>query len=233
LNATHFDATPCQNASCDEFAGGKIMERRFFLKKAGVGLAAGIGIPAAARFWPDGGEEAARRPVRQIVLDTETTGLGYRQGHRIVEIGCLELQDRRLTGRGLHRYIDPERDIDEGAQAVHGLSREFLADKPRFAEIAHELAGFIAGAELLIHNAPFDLSFLDAEFTRLGWPATQGICPAITDTLRLARARHPGQGNSLDALCERYGVDSGRRVLHGALLDAELLAKVYLAMTRG
>jgi DNA polymerase-3 subunit epsilon len=206
------------------------MEWRDSLKAGGVPEA---GVPAVAGFPPDGDGEPARRPVRQIVLDTETTGLGYRQGHRIVEIGCLELQDRRLTGRGLHRYIDPERDIDEGAQAVHGLSREFLADQPRFAEIAHDLIAFITGAELLIHNAPFDLGFLDMEFARLNLPATREICPAITDTLQLARARHPGQGNSLDALCERYGVDSGHRVLHGALLDAELLAKVYLAMTRG
>ena len=171
--------------------------------------------------------------MRQIFLDTETTGLETRLGHRIIEIGCVEMQNRRLTDVTFHCYLNPERDIDEGALAVHGLDREFLADKPLFAHIAAEFLAFIEGAELLIHNAPFDLGFLNAELERLAMPPIQTICPDIVDTLAMARELHPGKRNRLDALCERYGVDNARRTLHGALLDAEILADVYLAMTRG
>ena len=173
--------------------------------------------------------------MRQIVLDTETTGLESAQGHRIIEIGCLELQNRRVTGRTLHYYLNPERDVDAGAHAVHGISREQLADKPRFAEIAAELAEFISGSELIIHNAAFDIAFVDAEFARLDAMASlriREVCQVL-DTLLLAREMHPGQRNSLDALCKRYNVDNSHRELHGALLDARLLADVYLAMTGG
>jgi len=171
--------------------------------------------------------------MRQIVLDTETTGLEAKDGHRIIEVGAIEIIGRRLSERRLHRYCNPERDSDPAALAVHGLSRDFLSDKPLFAEIIVELIDFIAGAEVIIHNAPFDLSFLDAEFTRLGRPAFAEHCEKVTDSLRLARDLHPGKRNSLDALCERYGVSNRHRTLHGALLDAGLLAEVYLAMTRG
>lgn len=170
--------------------------------------------------------------MRQIVLDTETTGLEAKEGHRIIEVGCLELVARRLTERRLHHYINPERDSDEGALAVHGLSNEFLADKPKFGEIAGELIEFVRGAEVIIHNAAFDLEFLDAELAQLGLGRFEDYC-RITDSLKLARERHPGKRNSLDALCERYGVSNTHRTLHGALLDAGLLADVYLAMTRG
>ena len=171
--------------------------------------------------------------MRQIVLDTETTGLEARDGHRIIEVGAIELVGRRLSERRLHRYCNPERDSDPAALAVHGLSSEFLADKPLFAEIVSELVEFIDGAEVIIHNAPFDLSFLDAEFTRVGRPAFAEHCEKVTDSLRLARELHPGKRNSLDALCERYNISNRHRTLHGALLDAGLLAEVYLAMTRG
>jgi DNA polymerase-3 subunit epsilon len=170
--------------------------------------------------------------VRRIVLDTETTGLEVTQGHRIIEIACVELFDRRPTGRNFHRYLNPEREIDPGAIQVHGLTADFLADKPRFADIADELVEFLEGAELLIHNAPFDVGFLDAEFAQIGRPGIATVCP-VTDTLAMAREMHPGKRNSLDALCERYQVDNSRRSLHGALLDAQLLADVWLAMTRG
>lgn len=170
--------------------------------------------------------------MRRIVLDTETTGLAPEEGHRIIEVACLEVADRRPTGRHFHRYVNPEREIDAAATQVHGLTAEDLADKPRFADIADEFLDFVAGAELLIHNAPFDLGFLDAELARAGRPAIAGRC-TVTDTLALARELHPGKKNSLDALCERYGVDHSRRTLHGALLDAQLLAEVWLAMTRG
>lgn len=172
--------------------------------------------------------------MRQIVLDTETTGLEVSQGHRIIEIGCVELLNRRLTGRHFHQYINPERAVDPGAFEVHGISDEFLADKPRFAQIAEAFLEFVADAELIIHNAPFDLGFLNAELQRLehGEDALQARC-AIVDTLQLARRRHPGQRNNLDVLCQRYGVDNSQRELHGALLDAEILADVYLAMTGG
>lgn len=168
------------------------------------------------------------------MLDTETTGLEAAKGHRVIEIGAVELVDRRFTGKRLHHYFNPERDIDDGAFEVHGLSSEFLADKPRFAEVADELLAFLTGAELIIHNAPFDLAFLDAELARLGGrrPRLHRLC-RITDSLALARRKHPGQKNSLDALCRRYGVDNSARTLHGALLDAEILADVYLALTGG
>ncbi len=172
--------------------------------------------------------------MRHIVLDTETTGLEVSQGHRIIEIGCVELVDRKLTGQHYHQYINPQRDIDEGAMEVHGITPEFLADKPLFAEIASDFREFIEGAELIIHNAPFDVGFIDSEFALLGgaFPKVIEIC-SITDTVRMARKKHPGQKNSLDALCKRYGVDNSQRDLHGALLDAEILADVYLAMTGG
>jgi DNA polymerase-3 subunit epsilon len=170
--------------------------------------------------------------VRRIVLDTETTGLEVTQGHRIIEIACVELFDRRPTGRNFHRYLNPEREIDAAAVQIHGLTADFLADKPRFADIADELVEFLEGGELLIHNASFDVGFLDAEFANIGRPGVVTICP-VTDTLAMAREMHPGKRNSLDALCERYQVDNSRRALHGALLDAQLLADVWLAMTRG
>jgi DNA polymerase-3 subunit epsilon len=172
--------------------------------------------------------------VRQIVLDTETTGLEVSQGHRIIEIGCVELDNRQLTGRHFHSYINPQRDIDAGAIEVHGITSTFLADKPQFRAIAAEFELFIAGAELIIHNAPFDLGFLDAELRRLNPDCLPlGDRNAVVDTLVMARGRHPGQRNNLDALCQRYGVDNSSRDLHGALLDAEILADVYLAMTGG
>ena len=172
--------------------------------------------------------------MRQVVLDTETTGLDVGEGHRIIEIGAVELIDRRISGRRFHEYINPEREIEDGALEVHGITREFLSDKPRFAEIAEGLVAFIDGADLIIHNAEFDLAFLDMEMAALGKPMSplSGECEVI-DTLELARDLHPGQRNSLDALCKRYEVDASQRTLHGALLDAELLADVYLAMTGG
>lgn len=171
--------------------------------------------------------------MRQLILDTETTGLNAKTGDRILEIGCVELVNRRLTGRNLHFYINPERESDPGALAVHGLTTEFLSDKPKFAEIADELRDYVTGAEILIHNAAFDLGFLDAEFERLGLPPFMNHCSGLIDTLLMAREMFPGKRNSLDALCDRLGVSNAHRTLHGALLDAELLAEVYLAMTRG
>jgi DNA polymerase-3 subunit epsilon len=171
--------------------------------------------------------------MRQIVLDTETTGLNPRSGDRIIEIGCVELVNRRLTGNNFHRYINPERDSEEGALAVHGLTTEFLSDKPKFAEIVDEFRDYIGGAEIIIHNAPFDVGFLDAEFSRLNIACFADHVGKISDTLVQAKEMHPGKRNSLDALCDRYGVSNAHRALHGALLDAELLAEVYLAMTRG
>lgn len=171
--------------------------------------------------------------MRQIVLDTETTGLEPAQGHRIIEIGCVELIERRLTGNNFHAYLQPDRQIDAAAIEVHGITNEFLADKARFADIAADLLAYLGGAELVIHNAPFDVGFLDAELARLdGYGATLDHC-AVLDTLVMARKKHPGQRNSLDALCGRYDVDNSRRDKHGALLDAEILADVYLAMTGG
>jgi DNA polymerase III subunit epsilon len=171
--------------------------------------------------------------MRQIILDTETTGLHADQGHRIIEIGCLELVNRRPTGNNLHMYINPERDIDEGALAVHGLTREFLSDHPTFDKVKDEVLAFVSGAEVLIHNASFDVGFLDAELARIKGPKFASVCGNIVDTVKMARELHPGKRNSLDALCDRYGVSNAHRKLHGALLDAELLAEVYLAMTRG
>ncbi|MBI5451285.1 MAG: DNA polymerase III subunit epsilon [Gammaproteobacteria bacterium] len=171
--------------------------------------------------------------MRQIILDTETTGLEPSQGHRIIEIGCVELVKRRLTGVHYHQYLQPDREIDDGALEVHGISNEFLADKPRFQDVAAEFLAFIGGAELIIHNAPFDIGFLDAELRRLGLPPVTKHCGSVTDTLLLARQLHPGQRNSLDALCKRYSIDNSQRTLHGALLDAEILADLYLVMTGG
>ena len=171
--------------------------------------------------------------MRQIVLDTETTGLSAREGHRIIEVGAIEIVARRITDRRLHHYLNPERDSDDGALAVHGLTTEFLADKPKFGDIADELLAFVRGAEVIIHNAGFDLEFLDEELRRLGRPDFAQHCARVTDSLALARELHPGKKNSLDALCQRYGVSNKTRTLHGALLDAGLLADVYLAMTRG
>jgi DNA polymerase-3 subunit epsilon len=171
--------------------------------------------------------------VRQIFLDTETTGLEHKLGHRVIEIGGVEMRNRRLTKRHFHHYLNPERDIDAGALAVHGIDLEFLQDKPRFAEVAEEFLDFVRGAELIIHNAPFDVGFLNAELALLDMAPIETICHAVQDSLRLAKELHPGKRNSLDALCERYGIDDSKRTLHGALLDAELLAEVYLAMTRG
>jgi DNA polymerase-3 subunit epsilon len=171
--------------------------------------------------------------MRQIVLDTETTGLEVTLGHRIIELAAVEIVNRRFSGRTFHRYVNPERDIDPGAIEVHGLTREFLQDKPRFGDVAREFLDFVDGAELIIHNAPFDVGFLDFELNLLDLAPVCEHCRPITDTLRMARDLYPGKRNSLDALCERYQVDNSARTRHGALLDAELLAEVYLSMTRG
>ena len=171
--------------------------------------------------------------VRQVVLDTETTGLDPGLGHRVIELACVEIVNRRLTDRVFHRYLNAGRASDPGALEVHGLTEEFLSDKPRFAEVCRDFLEFVQGAELLIHNAPFDLAFLDAELARLDLGPLTGSVHSVVDTLRLARDLHPGKRNGLDALCERYAVDNSARTLHGALLDARLLGEVYLAMTRG
>ncbi len=172
--------------------------------------------------------------TRQIVLDTETTGLDPAQGHKIIEIGCVELLNRRLTGNNYHQYLQPDREIDEGAQAVHGISNEFLADKPRFADIVADFLEYVNEAELIIHNAPFDVGFLDAELKQIGpeYGSVNTYC-RITDTLVMARKKRPGKKNNLDVLCKEYEVNNSQRDLHGALLDAELLAEVYLRMTGG
>jgi DNA polymerase III subunit epsilon len=170
---------------------------------------------------------------RQVLLDTETTGLHAKLGDRVVEIGCIEMRSRRITDNNFHRYVNPERKSDEGAARVHGISDEFLADKPKFAEVAKEFVDFIRGAELVIHNAGFDVEFLDLELGRAGLGKLADHVAGVVDTLALARELHPGKRNSLDALCERYAVDNAHRTLHGALLDARLLAEIYLAMTRG
>jgi DNA polymerase-3 subunit epsilon len=172
--------------------------------------------------------------MRQIILDTETTGISVDEGHRIIEIGCLEMINRRLTGKQLQYYLNPQREVEAGALAVHGITNEFLQNKPLFTDIAQELIGFIDGAELIIHNAPFDISFLDHELnlTRSNYKKIKDYCSVI-DTLKLARQIHVGQRNSLDALCKRYGIDNSKRDLHGALMDAHLLTQVYLAMTGG
>jgi DNA polymerase-3 subunit epsilon len=171
--------------------------------------------------------------MRQIVLDTETTGLNPRNGDRVIEIGCVELLNRQLTGNNLHFYINPERDSEEGALAVHGLTTEFLSDKPKFVQIADEFRDYVRGAEIIIHNAPFDVGFLDAEFKLLGLAPFKEHVENIVDSLQMAKEQHPGRRNSLDALCDRYGISNAHRTLHGGLLDAALLAEVYLAMTRG
>jgi len=171
--------------------------------------------------------------MRQIMLDTETTGLNARTGDRIIEIGCVELVNRQLTGNNFHSYINPERDSAEGALAVHGLTTEFLSDKPKFIEIADALLDYVKGAEIIIHNAPFDLGFLNAELTRLSLPDFKSNVENVVDTLLQAREMFPGKRNSLDALCDRLGISNSHRTFHGALLDAALLAEVYLAMTRG
>ncbi len=172
--------------------------------------------------------------MRQIILDTETTGLEPSEGHRIIEIGCVELINRRLTGNHYHQYLQPDRDIDESAIEVHGITNEFLVDKPRFVDVVDEFFDFIKGAQLIIHNAPFDVGFINHEFALLDskWGKVQAHCQ-ILDTLVMAREMHPGQRNSLDALCKRYEIDNSSRTLHGALLDSEILADVYLAMTGG
>ncbi len=172
--------------------------------------------------------------MRQIVLDTETTGLNPKEGHRIIEVGCVELINRRLTENRFHIYLNPGREIDQGAIEVHGITNEFLADKPRFEDIQNDLLAFITDAELIIHNAPFDVGFLNYELTKAGRKdiSIEQVC-TILDTLVMAREKHPGQRNSLDALCKRYGIDNTHRTLHGALLDAEILADVFLLMTGG
>ncbi len=172
--------------------------------------------------------------MRQIILDTETTGLEPKQGHRIIEIGCVELVSRRLTGNHYHQYLQPDREIDEGAIEIHGISNEFLADKPRFADVVTDFLDFVRGAELVIHNAPFDVGFINAELALLGseYGRIEDHC-GILDTLSLARQMHPGQKNNLDALARRYDIDNSHRELHGALLDSEILADVYLMMTGG
>ncbi|PLY12189.1 MAG: DNA polymerase III subunit epsilon [Sedimenticola sp.] len=172
--------------------------------------------------------------MRQIVLDTETTGLEPQQGHRIIEIGCVEMVDRRLTGNNFHQYLQPDREIDQAAIEVHGITNEFLEDKPRFADVVDDFMNYIRGAELIIHNAPFDVGFIEHELKRLdpGWGKLASEC-VIIDTLVMAKKLHPGQRNSLDALCKRYTINNSHRELHGALLDAEILADVYLEMTGG
>lgn len=171
--------------------------------------------------------------MRQIVLDTETTGIDPNDGHRIIEIGCVEVIERELTGRNYHVYVNPERQVEAEAIAIHGITNDFLADKPRFAQVADEFFEFIKGAELVIHNAAFDVGFMDSEFGRLKPVRKTADHCGIVDTLAIARAKHPGQKNNLDALCKRYGIDNSNRDLHGALLDAEILADVYLLMTGG
>lgn len=171
--------------------------------------------------------------MRWVILDTETTGLDPSQGHRVIEIGAIEVVNRLVTGKDFHTYLNPDRESDLGALNVHGLSSEFLSDKPRFENKVDELLAFVDGAELIIHNAPFDLKFLNAELSRLGRPPLIEFCCGVTDSLLHARSLHPGKRNSLDSLCDRYGVSNAHRMLHGALLDARLLAEVWLAMTRG
>ena len=171
--------------------------------------------------------------MRQIVLDTETTGLDWKTGDRLIEIAGVEIIDRKLTGRHYHVYVNPQRDIDAGAVAVHGITLDFLADKPLFKDVADEFSAFVAGSELVIHNAAFDVGFLNNELGMLGKPVLTAICPSVIDTLKLAKEQNPGKKASLNALCSFYDIDNTHRTLHGALLDAELLADVYLAMTRG
>ena len=171
--------------------------------------------------------------MREIILDTETTGFDPASGHRVVEIGCIELFNHIPTGKTFHVYLNPDRDVPEEVVKVHGLTAEFLADKPKFADVAKDFIEYVSGAELIIHNAPFDVEFLDQELSMAGLKKLSVYCPSVIDTLAMARELHPGKRNGLDALCERYGVNNSHRTLHGALLDARLLAEVYLALTRG
>lgn len=171
--------------------------------------------------------------MRQVILDTETTGLDPNQGHRIIEVAGVEMVNRQLTGNRFHHYLNPEREIDPGAQQVHGIGLEFLRDKPLFKDIVRDFLDYVDGAELVIHNAPFDVGFLNSELRLLGLDEIEQNCPVITDTLKMAKSLRPGQKNNLDALCRHYQIDNSGRKLHGALLDAELLAEVYLSMTRG
>ncbi|MDP2786277.1 MAG: DNA polymerase III subunit epsilon [Sulfurimicrobium sp.] len=171
--------------------------------------------------------------MRQIILDTETTGLETSLGHRIIEIAAVEMVNRRLTSNHFHQYLNPGREIDPGAQQVHGISLEFLQDKPLFKDVVQDFIAYVAGGELVIHNAPFDVGFLNYELGLLGMQPIRHYCPVITDTLKMAKALRPGQKNNLDALCKNYQIDNSKRTLHGALVDTELLAEVYLAMTRG
>ena len=171
--------------------------------------------------------------MRQVILDTETTGLDPTLGHKIIEIGGVEIVNRRLTGNHFHRYINPERDSEDAALQIHGITREFLRDKPRFRDIAAEFLDFVSGAEVVIHNAAFDIAFIDYELKLLDLPPVCTCCPVVIDTLKMARDLYPGKRNGLDALCDRHEIDNSARTLHGALLDAQLLAEVYLAMTRG
>ncbi|WP_353149856.1 DNA polymerase III subunit epsilon [Pollutimonas bauzanensis] len=171
--------------------------------------------------------------MRQIMLDTETTGLDPVRGHRVVELACVEMVNRTLTGRHLHLYLNPDRDSDPEALAIHGLTTDFLSGHPRFEEVAHQLVDYVKDAEVIIHNAAFDTKFLTAELARVGLPPFDQLCAKVTDSLLYARELHPGKRNSLDALCERYGISNAHRTLHGALLDSELLADVWVAMTRG
>ena len=186
-------------------------------------------MKALPRFY----NEQSYVVMRQIFLDTETTGLYHAQGHRIIEIAAVEMINRRPTNNHFHVYLNPQREIDPAAQEVHGISLEFLQDKPLFKTVAQDMIAFISGAELIIHNAPFDLGFLNSELGHIGLQPIETFCDKITDTLRMAKDSRPGQRNNLDALCRHFGIDNARRVLHGALLDAELLAEVYMAMTRG
>jgi len=171
--------------------------------------------------------------LRQIVIDTETTGLDPTLGHRVIEIAAVEIVDRRLTGSHFHRYVNPERDSEQAALQIHGITTEFLSDKPKFGDVAREFLDFVQGAEILMHNAAFDIAFIDFELSLLEMQPINTVCAAVVDTLKMAREMHPGKRNALDSLCDRYQVDNAARTLHGALLDAQLLAEVYLAMTRG
>jgi DNA polymerase-3 subunit epsilon len=205
------------------------MPRRCARVASTLAVALRNGLNGSAR--DEGGRKIAT--MRQIILDTETTGLDPAQGHRIIEIAGVEIHNRRLTGNRFHRYVNPGRASDDAALQIHGLTTEFLSDKPRFGEIAEEFLAFVHGAELVIHNAAFDIAFINHELRLLARDPIHACCPSVTDTLKLAREMHPGKRNGLDSLCDRYQIDNSARTLHGALLDAQLLAEVYLAMTRG
>ena len=209
------------------------MDRRHFAKKIAALLAVTASAFSMANSLPESAGEQRPSSRRQVVLDTETTGLSPQLGHRIIEIGAVVLVDGERTGSQFHTYLDPERDIDPAAETVHGISRGFLDGKPHFEDVSDELLAYLAGSELIIHNARFDLGFLDSELARLGALPIQSHCPRVIDTLALARILHPKQRNSLDALYARYEISILNRELHGALLDAELLAQVYLSMAHG